>query len=90
MQTVHLSFDPAPTAAAAGTPQLGQETGPWGLFRLFGRGTLKRDTATPGRYTLSLRLNDRAADYEVKVGSTPTQNPFDLALLQEFRCPAVQ
>ncbi len=86
MQNVRLSFDPPP---AGGTTTL-QETGPWGLFRLFARGALRRDPTTPGRYTLDFKLGERTVQYDVRMGTTPTQNPFDMSLLTDFRCPAVQ
>jgi type VI secretion system protein ImpL len=106
MKTVRLSFDqpppaPAPPAGAPATPApatptpapapaSGAESGPWSLFRLFTHGTLSRDAGAPGHYTLMLRQGEHEAKYDLRVGATPAQNPFDLALLQDFRCPAVQ
>jgi type VI secretion system protein ImpL len=83
MGSVSLTFDPPATGAPV------QESGPWGLFRLFARG-LKRDPAVAGRYVLSLKEGDRSVDYEVKVNGAGGQNPFDLGPLQDFRCPVVQ
>jgi type VI secretion system protein ImpL len=86
MQTERLSFDPPPTGPA---PEY-KETGPWGLFRLFGHGTLRPNPATTGHYLLSFKLNEREAVYDIAVGSAPGRNPFDLSLLTDFRCPVVK
>jgi type VI secretion system protein ImpL len=86
MQTARLSFDPPPSGAV---PEF-KETGPWGLFRLVARGTLKPDPAVLGGYTLSFKLNEREAVFDIRAGTTPAQNPFDMSLLRDFRCPAVQ
>jgi type VI secretion system protein ImpL len=64
-----------------------EETGPWSLFRLFARGRLQ-PTATADRYTLTFQIGDRQAVFEIH--TTPAGSPFMPALLQDFRCPAVQ
>ena len=83
MQNMRLVFDPPP---AGGTGVL-SETGPWAMFRLFGRGTL-RQAGSPERYTLSFQLGDRQATFEIRAASV--LNPFAPGLLQDFRCPTVR
>jgi type VI secretion system protein ImpL len=82
-QPARLTFDPPPT----GRPGVVEETGPWSLFRLFARGRLQ-PTATADRYTLTFQIGDRQAVFEIH--TTPAGSPFMPALLQDFRCPAVQ
>jgi type VI secretion system protein ImpL len=62
------------------------ETGPWAMFRLFGRGTLQQ-AGSPERYILTFALGDRRASFEIRAGSV--MNPFAPGVLQDFRCPAV-
>ena len=83
MQNVHLVFDPPP---ANGTGVL-QDTGPWALFRMFGRGRLQQ-AGSPDRYTLTYQLGARQAVFEIH--ATTARNPFAPDILQDFRCPAVQ
>jgi type VI secretion system protein ImpL len=83
MQNVRLVFDPPPQGDTA----LLSETGPWAMFRLFSRGTL-RQAASPEIYTLTFTLGERSATFEVRAGSVI--NPFASGVLQEFRCPAVR
>jgi type VI secretion system protein ImpL len=80
--SARLVFDPPPTG---GTGVL-QESGPWALFRLFGRGKLQQG-ASPDRATLTFQIGDRQAAFEIHAGSAA--NPFTSGALQEFRCPAV-
>jgi type VI secretion system protein ImpL len=83
LQNVRLVFDPPPPG---GTGVLA-ESGPWAMFRLFGRGTLS-PAGAPGRYTLSFALGDRRAVFELRP-ATPL-NPFAPGSLQDFRCPSVR
>jgi type VI secretion system protein ImpL len=82
IQNVRLIFDPPP---AGGTGVL-SETGPWAMFRLFARGTL-RQADSPERYTLTFALGDRSATFELRAASV--LNPFSPGVLQSFRCPSV-
>jgi type VI secretion system protein ImpL len=83
MQTVRLSFDPPP----AGAPAAVQETGPWAMFRMFGRARMKQGDS-PEKYTLTFTVGDREAVFEIRSGSV--LNPFAPGVLQDFKCPAVQ
>jgi type VI secretion system protein ImpL len=83
MQNVRLIFDPPPSG---GTGVL-SETGPWAMFRLFGRGSL-RQAGSPERYTLTFQLGERQAAFEIRAGSV--LNPFAPGLLQDFKCPTVR
>lgn len=83
MQNVRLVFDPPPSG---GTGVL-SETGPWAMFRLFGRGSL-RPAGSPERFTLSFQLGERQAVFEIRAASV--LNPFAPGLLQDFRCPTVR
>ena len=87
MQNVRLSFD---TPAGQPAAPVAAETGPWGIFKLFARGTWKRDPASAGHYSLSLRLAEREAAYDITLAAPRGLNPLDPSLLQEFRCPVVQ
>ena len=81
-QTARLVFDP-PLPAKAGALQ---DDGPWSLFRLFSRAKLNSGHRR-GPTTSSFQVGDREAVFEIHVSSTA--NPFDPALLQDFKCPAV-
>jgi type VI secretion system protein ImpL len=83
LQNVRLVFDPPPPG---GTGVLA-ESGPWAMFRLFGRGTLS-PAGAPGRYTLSFSLGSRRAAFELRPATT--LNPFALRAVQDFRCPSVR
>jgi len=83
IQNVRLVFDPPPPG---GTGVLA-ETGPWAMFRLFGRGTL-RQADSPERYTLTFTLGNREATFEIRAASV--LNPFAPGVLQDFRCPSVR
>ncbi|HTE36777.1 MAG TPA: type VI secretion system membrane subunit TssM, partial [Reyranella sp.] len=83
LQNVRLVFDPPPPG---GTGVLA-ESGPWAMFRLFGRGTLSQAGA-PGRYTLSFALGNRRAAFELRPAAA--LNPFALGVVQDFRCPSVR
>jgi type VI secretion system protein ImpL len=83
MQTVRLVFDPPPSGAPAAL----QDTGPWAMFRMFGRARMKQGDS-PERYTLTFQVGDREAVFEIRAGSV--LNPFAAGVLQDFRCPNVQ
>jgi type VI secretion system protein ImpL len=83
MTNVRLVFDPPPPG---GTGVLA-ETGPWAMFRLFGRGVLQQ-AGSPERYTLTFSLGGRNATFELRAGSV--MNPFAPGVLQDFRCPSVR
>jgi type VI secretion system protein ImpL len=82
MTNVRLVFNPPPRG---GTGVL-SETGPWAMFRLFGRGTLQQ-AGSPERYLLTFSLGERSAAFEIRAGSV--MNPFAPGVLQDFRCPSV-
>ncbi len=82
MTNVRLVFNPPPRG---GTGVL-SESGPWAMFRLFGRGSLQQ-AGSPERYLLTFSLGDRSAAFEIRAGSV--MNPFAPGVLQDFRCPAV-
>jgi type VI secretion system protein ImpL len=82
MNNVRLVFDPPP-AGASGTLQ---ESGPWALFRLFGRGNLVQGSA-PELYRLSFKIGEREAVFEIRAGSV--LNPFAPGTLRDFRCPGL-
>ena len=83
MQSVRLIFDPPP---AGGTGVL-SDTGPWAMFRMFGRGKLTQ-TGQAEKYVLSYQLGERTAAFEIRAGSVI--NPFVPDILQGFHCPTVQ
>ena len=83
IQNVRLVFDPPPSG---GTGVLA-ENSPWGMFRLFGLGTLTQ-AGSRERYTLSFALGNRQATFELRAASV--LNPFAPGLLQDFRCPSVR
>src|SRR5262245_37469247 len=82
MTNVRLVFNPPPSG---GTGVL-SETGPWAMFRLFGKGTLQQ-AGSAERYLLTFSLGDRSAAFEIRAGSV--MNPFAPGVLQDFRCPSV-
>jgi type VI secretion system protein ImpL len=82
-QTVRLVFDPPPSGGSAAL----QDTGPWAMFRMFGRARMKQGDS-PERYTLTFQVGDREAVFEIRAGSV--LNPFAAGVLQDFRCPTVQ
>jgi len=82
MSNARLVFDPPP---ASGTGVL-QASGPWALFRLFDQGSLQR-AGSAERYTLTFRLGDRQASFEIRAGSV--LNPFAPGILRDFRCPSL-
>lgn len=77
-----LSFDPPPATA---TPVI-QTAGPWALFRLFDKGTLRQAGSTD-KYNFDVTIGDRHASFEIRAGSV--LNPLAPGLLRDFRCPAL-
>jgi type VI secretion system protein ImpL len=82
--TVRLVFDPP----VAGRADVVQETGPWALFRLFGRGRMAAQAGTTDRYTLTFQFGDRQAVFDVRAQASA--NPFAPGTLADFRCPSVK
>ncbi|HSU03988.1 MAG TPA: type VI secretion system membrane subunit TssM, partial [Acetobacteraceae bacterium] len=82
-QPARLIFDPPVSGQS-----VVQETGPWSMFRLFGRGHMQQPAASPERYNLTFQLGDRKAVFEIR--PQPSANPFAPAVLQDFHCPVVR
>ena len=82
MNNVRLVFDP-PSPGASGTIQ---ETGPWALFKLFGRGTLVQGAA-PELFRLTFHVGEREAVFDIRAGSV--LNPFAPGTLRDFHCPVL-
>ena len=83
-QTARLVFDPPPVGNGGGL----QETGPWSLFRLFGRGRMQPLAAGPTDTTLhSSSATGRPCS---KFAFQSQGNPFAASVLQDFRCPGVR
>ena len=80
--TAHLTFDPP----SAGGPNGLQDSGPWSMFRMFGRGKLRPGTSQD-RFTLTFQIGDRQAAFEIRASAG--SDPFTPGLLQDFRCPEV-
>jgi type VI secretion system protein ImpL len=81
---------PGPSARTAisvnsetGQPSVLERTGPWSLFRMLEAGSLaaKGETASATFIVAGNELN-----YQISTGSV--RNPFNLAVLREFRCPS--
>ena len=83
MQTVRLVFDPP----SSGSPGALQDTGPWAMFRMFGRARLQQ-AGSPERYNITFQSGDREAVFEIRAASI--LNPFAPGVLQDFHCPTVQ
>jgi type VI secretion system protein ImpL len=81
MRNVRLVFNPPPPGGTG----VFSETGPWAMFRLFAKGTL-RPAGSPETFTLTFGGGD--AVFELRAGSV--NNPFAPGVLQDFRCPAVR
>ncbi|HET7881436.1 MAG TPA: type VI secretion system membrane subunit TssM, partial [Acetobacteraceae bacterium] len=82
--TMRLVFDPPPTGRSADF----QESGPWALFRLLGRGRLQPQAGTTDRYTLTFQQGERQAVFDIRTqGAT---SPLAPGLLQDFHCPGVR
>jgi len=81
---------PGPSARTAisvnsetGQPSVLERTGPWSLFRMLEAGSLaaKGETASATFIVAGNELN-----YQISTASV--RNPFNLAVLREFRCPS--
>ena len=83
MLRVRLTFDPPPMTGE----QALTKTGDWALFKLFGRGSVQRQSASE-RYLVTWNLGEREATFNVRAGSV--QNPLIPGLLQGFQCPTLQ
>jgi type VI secretion system protein ImpL len=59
--------------------------GPWALFRMFDRLDIE-STAQPERFFVIFDVEGRKARFEVTANSV--ENPFRLAALHSFVCPA--
>ncbi|SPH18691.1 hypothetical protein DEA8626_02233 [Defluviimonas aquaemixtae] len=76
---ISLSFTPVDGTAEA----ISSETGSWAWLRMI-RGRL-RPTELPEKFRLNLSLGGFSADYELLAASV--ENPFDLSMFGNFRCP---
>jgi type VI secretion system protein ImpL len=77
---ISLSFQPAD-----GTGEiLTSETGSWAWLRLIRKGSLK-STDLPEVFKLSLGLSGYSAAFELRAASV--DNPFDLKMFGNFKCP---
>jgi type VI secretion system protein ImpL len=79
--TVRLVFDPP-------APGELRESGPWALFRLFGRARTQAQAGAADRYSLTFQIGDRRAVFDV--WTQGVANPLAPGLLQDFRCPSVR
>lgn len=77
---ISLSFAPVDGSAEAVT----SETGSWAFLRLIRKGRLSR-TELPELYRLRLAFGGFSADFELRAASV--ENPFDLRMFGNFRCP---
>jgi type VI secretion system protein ImpL len=84
MQNVRLVFDPPPSGGGSGALQ---ETGPWALFRMFGRARMQQ-AGSPEQYNLTFQTGERTAVFTIRAASV--LNPFAPGVLQDFKCPSVQ
>ena len=78
---MRLVFDPPARAGEV------QDTGPWALFRLIGRGKLQPQAGAADRYTLTFQVGERQVVFEIRVLAA---NPLAPGLLTEFRCPSIK
>ena len=78
---VSLQLTPPPTGGAANL----MFEGPWALFRMFDRLDIE-PTAQPERFFVIFDVEGRKARFEVTANSV--ENPFRLAALHSFVCPA--
>jgi type VI secretion system protein ImpL len=77
---ISLSFQPADGAGEL----LTLETGSWAWLRLIRRGRLS-STSLPEVFNLSLGLSGFSAAFELRAASV--DNPFDLKMFGNFKCP---
>jgi type VI secretion system protein ImpL len=80
---MRVVFDPpAPGGEAL------QASGPWALFRLFGMAHMQPQAGTADRVTVTFKVGARQVVYDLRVPGGG--NPFNLGMLQDFRCPIVR
>jgi type VI secretion system protein ImpL len=77
---ISLTFTPVDGSAEAIT----SETGAWAWLRMIRKGSLKK-TDIPELFRLSLSLGGYSAQYDLRANSV--ENPFDLSMFGNFRCP---
>ncbi len=77
---ITLSFTPLNGAGEL----IASETGSWAFLRLIRKGQLRK-TDLPELFRLRLGFSGFAADFELKAASV--DNPFDLTMFGNFRCP---
>ncbi len=82
MSVARLVFDPAPANGSG----VVQATGPWAVFRLFDRGSLRQE-GSADRYSLSFSVGGHEAAFDVRAASVLT--PLSPSLLRGFRCPGL-
>jgi type VI secretion system protein ImpL len=81
--TMRVVFDPP----ASGGEAL-QASGPWAMFRLFGLANVQPQAGITDHYTVTFKVGARQAVYDLHVAGAG--NPFNLGMLQDFRCPSVR
>lgn len=77
---ISLSFAPLDGTAEV----IASETGSWAWLRLIRTGKLSR-TDLPELFRLRLALGGHYADFDLRANSV--ENPFDLSMFGNFRCP---
>ena len=82
--TMRLTIEPPP----AGRSGELQESGPWALFRLIGRGRLQAQAGAADRYTLTFQLGERQVVFDIRMQGAG--NALTPGMLPDFRCPGVR
>ena len=77
---ISLSFTPVDGTAEA----IASETGAWAWLRLIRKGQMQR-TDLPELFRLKLSLGPYSAAFDLRANSV--ENPFDLTMFGNFRCP---
>jgi type VI secretion system protein ImpL len=77
---ISLSFAPIDGAAEV----IATETGAWAWLRMIRAGNLRR-TDLPELFRLTLALGGYRAEFELRANSV--DNPFDLTMFGNFKCP---
>lgn len=80
-QQVRVTFSPP----VAGTPTTIKKDGPWAWFRLLDEAQVTRSSLSD-RFNVTFQVGGRSATFELRANSV--NNPFSLASLERFRCPA--
>ena len=81
---MRLTIEPPP----AGRSGELQESGPWALFRLIGRGRLQAQAGAADRYTLTFQLGERQVVFDIRMQGAG--NALTPGMLPDFRCPGVR